>query len=113
VDPANPELWIEDTQNPSRRDWKVSGKPLFLDSTVDYAIVTRFLDADTGKWILAAGGLGKHATEAAAEWLTDPAFAKTLPPILRTSGKNFQIVLTTTVIDGHTGPPKIVALYTW
>lgn len=113
VDPATQDEWVEDGQNLSRRDWKGSGKLQFEDSSVDYAIVTRILDPDTGKWILAAGGLGMHGTEAAGELLIDPAFTKILPPVLRSTKKNFQIVLKTTVIDGHTGPPQIVAVYTW
>jgi hypothetical protein len=113
VDPATQDEWVEDAQNPSRRDWKGSGKLQFEDSSVDYAIVTRILDPDTGKWILAAGGLGMHGTEAAGELLTDPAYTRILPSVLRSTKKNFQVVLKTTVIDGHTGPPQIVAVYTW
>jgi hypothetical protein len=113
LDPATQDEWVEDAQNPSRHDWQGTGKLLYSDSSIDYAIVTRILDPDTGKWILAAGGLGMHGTEAAGELLTDPAFAKTLPPFLRSNKKNFQVVLKTRVIDGHTGPPQIVAAYTW
>jgi hypothetical protein len=36
-----------------------------------------------------------------------------LPSELRSTKKNFQIVLKTTVIDGHTGPPEILAYQTW
>jgi hypothetical protein len=113
VDPVTQDEWVEDAQNLSRRDWKGSGKLQFEDSSVDYAIVTRILDPDTGKWILAAGGLGMHGTEAAGELLTDPAYTRILPTVLRSSKKNFQIVLKTTVIEGHNGPPQIVAVYTW
>jgi len=113
VDPVTQEEWIGDAQNPARRDWKGSGKLLYSDNSVDYAIVTRILAPETGKWILAAGGLGMHGTEAAGELVTDPAFAGTLPAALRSTRKNFQIVLKTTVIDGHTGPPQIVAVHTW
>jgi hypothetical protein len=113
VDPVTQDEWVEDAQNPAKREWKGSGKLLYSDSSVDYAIVTRILAPETGKWILAAGGLGMHGTEAAGELLTDPAYSKTLPAALRSTNKNLQIVLKTTVIDGHTGPPQILAYQTW
>jgi hypothetical protein len=113
VDPVTQDEWVEDTGNPSKRDWKGSGKLQFTDSSVDYAIVTRILDPETGKWILAAGGLGMHGTEAAGELLTDPSYSKILPSALRSTQKNFQLVLKTTVIDGHTGPPQVIAVHTW
>lgn len=112
LDPVTEDEWIEDAQAPAKRDWKGTGKLQYADSSVDYAIVTRILDADTGKWILAVGGLGMHGTEAAAELLTDRELAKSLPASLR-SAKNFQVVLKTSVISGNTGPPQILAVYTW
>jgi hypothetical protein len=78
-----------------------------------YAIITRVLDQDTGKWILAVGGLGMHGTEAGAELLLAPEYAKLLPPEILSSKKNFQVVLQTTVIAGNTGTPRILASYTW
>lgn len=112
VDPVTEEEWIEDSQNPGNRSWRGSGKLLYSDSSVDYAIVSRFQSPDTGQWIVAAGGLGMHGTEAAGELLTTPAFARALPKVAA-SGKNLQFVLRTNVIDGHTGPPEIVAVYAW
>jgi hypothetical protein len=114
VDPATAEVWVEDAQNPSRRDWGISiAKPFFFDSSVDYAIVTRILDKDTGKWILSVAGMGMHGTEAAGELVTDPNLSGLLPAVLRSGRKNIQIVLKTTVIEGHTSLPQIVTVYTW
>jgi hypothetical protein len=113
VDPETQDEWIEDTQNLSTRDWKESGKLLYSDSSADYAIITRVFHPDTGNWILAIGGLGMHGTEAAGELITDPAFASSWPSSLRSSKKNFQVVLKTKVIDGNTGPPQILAVYSW
>jgi len=113
VDPATLDEWIEDSQHPANRAWTGSGKLGYTDSSVDYAIVTRFLDPDTGQWILEAGGLGMHGTESAGELITDPEYSKMLPANLRSGRRNFQIVLRTTVIGGNTGPPEIVAEYIW
>jgi hypothetical protein len=54
-----------------------------------------------------------HGTEAAGELLTSPAGGNTIPRNLVEGDKNFQIVLKTTVINGNTGPPQIVASYSW
>jgi len=113
IDPVTKEEWIEDLQNPNKRDWKGSGKMLYADSSTDFAIITRVLDRDTGNWILAAGGLGMHGTEAAGDLLTDPKLSRSLPDAIRSGDQNFQIVLKPTVIAGHTGAPQILAIHTW
>jgi hypothetical protein len=113
VDPVTKDEWIEDEQNPNKHDWKGSGKLLYSDSSTDFAIITRIMDRDTGSWILAAGGLGLHGTAAAGDFLTDPELSRSLPAAVRSNKQNFQIVLKTTVIDGHPGAPQIIAVYSW
>ncbi len=113
VDPVTKDEWIEDEQNPNKREWKGSGKLLYSDSSTDFAIITRIMDRDTGSWILAAGGLGLHGTAAAGDFLTDPELSRSLPAAVRSDKHNFQIVLKTTVIDGHIGAPQIIAVYSW
>jgi hypothetical protein len=113
VDPATQAEWIEDAQNPGMRDWKGSGTLLYSASSVDYAILTRVMNQDTGQWIVAAGGLGMHGTKVAGDLLTDPALANMLPAEVRNGKKNVQIVIKTTVIEGHTGAPQILAVHTW
>ena len=113
IDPVTKDEWIEDEQNPNKRDWKGSGKLLYSDSSTDFAIITRIMDRDTGSWILAAGGLGLHGTAAAGDFLTDPELSRSLPSAVRSDKQNLQIVLKTTVIDGHTGAPQIIAVYSW
>jgi len=113
IDPTTKEEWIEDRQNPAMHDWKGSGKLLYSESSTDFALITRVLDRDTGNWILAAGGLGMHGTEAAGDLLSDPELSRALPDAVRSRNKNFQIVLKTTVISGHTGAPQIIAVHAW
>jgi len=113
IDPVTKDEWIEDLQNPDKRDWKGTGKLLYSDSSTDFAIITRVLDRDTGNWILAAGGLGMHGTQAAGDLLSDPKLSRSLPDAVRSDDRNFQIVLKTTVIAGHTGAPQILAIHTW
>jgi hypothetical protein len=113
IDPATKEEWIEDQQSPAMRDWKGSGKMPFSESSTDYALVTRIFDRDTGNWILAAGGLGMHGTEAAGDLLCDPQYSQAIPDVVRSGKKNIQIVLRTTVISGHTGAPQVIAVHSW
>lgn len=113
VDPATQQEWIEDAQNPTKRDWKGSGLLSYSESSIDYALVTRALDPETGNWVLAVGGLGMHGTEAAADLILDPAYASLLATVERSSQRNFQIVLETSVIGGHAGPPVIIKIHTW
>lgn len=112
IDPITLDKWIQDAQNPSMRDWKINGSPQSSDTFVDYAVVTRFFDRDTGQWIMALSGLEAHGTEAAGELLADPAFAKLIPSSVGPSG-NFQIVLRAPVMRGSTGPFEVLAVYTW
>jgi hypothetical protein len=113
IDPITKAEWIEDSQNLKQHDWRGSGNLLYSDSSTDFALITRVFDQDTGNWILAAGGLGNHGTEAAGDLLTNSELSRVLPNAVRGSSQNFQIVLKTTVISGHTGNPQIVAVYSW
>ena len=112
IDAVSHDKWIEDTQNPSKRDWRIDGKLRYTDTSVGYALVTRFFNGETGQWVLALSGLDAHGTEAAGELVSDAAFAKILPSSVR-SNKNIQIVLSTSVTHGSTGPLQVLAVYTW
>lgn len=112
TDSARQEKWIEDRQHPENRDWKIDGQLHENDVSVDYAVVTRFFNKESGQWIMAISGLQAHGTEAAGALVTDPAFANLLPSSLRSTG-NFQLVLKASVIRGNTGPMQIVATYAW
>ena len=111
VDAATGTFWVADAQNPARRNWErhvlEEAQP-----AVDYAVITRFLDTETGNWVLGIAGLGPHGTEAAGQLLTDPAFTKSVPAAVR-SAQNFQLVIATKVINANTGPPQVMAVHTW
>ena len=78
----------------------------------DYAIVARFTDSTTGKLAVVVAGIGRGGTIAAGELLTDPA---QLAPVLRTAGnkRNIELVLSTPIIGGEPGPPRVEASYAW
>ena len=114
-DPATQVEWIEDRQNPSRRDWKVESGLPYLKLTDDYAIISRLLDPATERMVVVVAGIVQYGTLAAGEFLTNPAY---LEELARRAPRNWQrqnlqAVIATKVIDGHSGPPRLVATYFW
>ena len=107
--------FIGDRQNPAARDWS-SPRTTGADGVGrDYALITRTLAAETDRMVIVAAGIHRHGTAAAGEFLTNPKYmeevaAKAPPDWYR---KSFQIVLATNVINGNSGPPRVVAVYFW
>ncbi len=112
VDPTTHDKWIEDAQNPSKREWTIKSGLQFNDSYVDYAIITRFLDSETDNWIVGVSGLGFHGVRAASELITDDSYAKSIPSAI-SSTSTIQTLLKTSVINGTSSPPQVVAVYPW
>jgi hypothetical protein len=114
VDPNTIVLRIKDRQNASV-DWSVDMAMPSNKLTADYALVSRVYDSTTQRMVVVAAGIGVFGTLAAGEFLTDPQYmdllAKRAPK--GWEKKNVQIVLTTEVINGHSGPPHIVAENFW
>ena len=110
VDPAMHAMWIQDAQNVSKRDWMIDGNGQPKD--IDYAVITRFIDPETGHWILSLGGLRKQGTRVARDLLVDSSFAQLLQKQIKSTG-NFQIVLKTSIVNGSADPPQILAFHTW
>jgi hypothetical protein len=81
----------------------------------DYAIVARIHDSTTGQPVIIAAGISEEGTEAAGEILYNPVYLDTLlakaPPDWEQ--KNMEAVIETQVIQGHSGPPNILAVETW
>jgi hypothetical protein len=112
MDPATGATWIEDAQNPLKHEWGINTGFHFTDTYVDYAVITRFLDRQSGNWIIAVTSLGPHGTRAAAQLITEDSLAKSLPAGIH-SKTNIQMVLKTTVLNGSISPPQVLTLYTW
>jgi hypothetical protein len=110
--------WIQDQQNPSSRRWGVpdavpGGAPRVVNE--DYALISRVVDPAADRVMVTVGGIMGFGTMAAGEFVTAAkymeAFAKRAPSDWRK--KNLQIVISTDVIRGNSGPPKVVASYFW
>lgn len=103
VDQAQP-------QTQWRRD-----QSLPYSSADDYALVARFRDPTIDGWVVAMAGLGRNGTEAAAQFVTSPHYMELLRDRVgsRFANRNIEAVLKVSVIDGKTGAPSIVAVYSW
>jgi hypothetical protein len=113
VDAAAQSLWIDDRKNPGRRQWTVDLKGSTVDR--DYAIITRVRDLTTDRIVTVAAGVLGYGTMAAGEFLSSPEYlegmARNAPP--GWAARNLQVVLSTQVIGGSSGPPRVVATYFW
>jgi hypothetical protein len=104
---------IMDSANPTKPGWVTDLAQVGSSgSYMDYAIVARFSDDVTGRPVLITAGIGRCASLAAGQFLTDPKNLKALEQAA--GGKNnMEIVLSNQVIDGQPGSPKIEASYFW
>lgn len=115
-DPAARAQMIRDRQKPAAKDWKlVDAWPPGKDIAEDYALVTRVVNRTTEQTAIILGGITQYGTEAAAEFVTEPAYfdralANAPSDWYR---KNVQVVLSTKVLSGVSGPPTVLATYYW
>jgi hypothetical protein len=107
--------WISDRENPARKDWAVNLTTPIPELTEDYALISRMLDPTTDRMVVIAAGLRSYGTGAAGEFLTNPAYlgaiAKDAPKDWE--HKNVQVVVSTKVINGNSGPPRVLAINFW
>ena len=91
--------------------WQVPGKSLARD----YAVVARIHDQVSGQPVIILAGILGEGTEAASEVVSNPAY---LDAMLQKAPKNWDLlnleaVIVANVIEGHPGPPTVVAVETW
>jgi hypothetical protein len=107
--------WIRDRQHPERKVWLADFTAAHRSLTRDYALVSRWLDPKTEQPVVVAAGLTRWGTLAAGEFLTRAAHLEKLeakaPP--GWERRNLQVVLSTDIINGSSGPPAIVAVHFW
>ncbi|MFY9746468.1 MAG: hypothetical protein WA891_15075 [Acidobacteriaceae bacterium] len=109
-------LWIEDSRMPGQSKWVVERSvQMATNNYRDYAIVARFTDSNTGQVAVVIAGIGRGGTRVAGEFLTDNADLAQLMRAAKQNGdkKNMEAVLSTQIIDGEPGSPKMEAVYFW
>jgi hypothetical protein len=110
------EVRIVDSSATAPSHWVVQrSEQLTTNSYRDYAIAARFTDTNTGKLTVIVAGLARGGTIAAGEFLTDPDDLVQLQRAALAAGdkENMEVVLSTQIIDGAPGSPKIEATYFW
>jgi hypothetical protein len=117
VGPEGPDkvYWIADTQHPDSRAWQISLLAPRSNVVKDYAIAARFTDEATGQVVLVAAGISGSGTRAAGEFLTDQEDLKQLADSAGAdwSKKNFEVVLSSQLVNGIQGKPKVEAKTFW
>jgi hypothetical protein len=114
----NPEMsqfWVQDRERPGSREWLLDRSKQATGTYKDFAIVTRALDPNTGRYVVVAAGIARGGTIASGEFLVDPRHMDELIRVVPKDWehKNMEIVIETQVIDGRSGPPRIAAVYVW
>lgn len=107
--------WISDSHDPGAKKWFIDFNRPYSKVTTDFAIVARFHDPDTQQPTLIVAGLGENGTKAAGEFITEGAELKNAlgESLRKPGGGNFEVVLTTEVINGSSGAPRVIAKETW
>jgi len=103
VDQTRPQAhWERDTAQP-------------YSSADDYALVARFRDPTIGGWVVVLAGEGRNGTEAAAQFVASPHYMELLKASVGSGfvSRNLEAVLKVSVIEGKTGAPSILAVYSW
>jgi len=106
---------IEDRQHPELGGWNVDMAQPPDRVTEDFAIVARIFDQTTGRPVLVVAGLGANGTNAAAQFLLDPARTAELTAHAPSDWRrlNMEAVIRTQILDNHAGPPHLVTSCFW
>jgi len=109
------QFWVEDRERPGNREWLLDRSQQATGTYKDFAIVTRALDPNTGRYVVVAAGIARGGTIASGEFLVDPSHMDELIRVAPKDWehKNMEIVIETQMIDGRSGPPRIAAVYVW
>jgi hypothetical protein len=106
---------LVDRNSPKKTTWATAWDLPYQKLSRDYAIVARIHDKTTGQPVIIAAGISEEGTEAAGEILYNPEYLGSLlaKAPRNWEEKNMEAVIETQVIEGHPGPPNILAVETW
>ena len=111
----NGEALIVDRKSGDKTTWATAWDLPYQKLSKDYAIVARIHDNTTGQPVIIAAGISEEGTEAAGEILYNPVYLNSLLAKAPANWEkmNMEAVIETQVIEGHSGPPNILALEIW
>jgi hypothetical protein len=106
---------VVDRKSVPRKIWTLQWQVPKKSLARDYAVVARIHDQVSGQPVIILAGILGEGTEAASEVVSNPAY---LDAMLQKAPKNWdqlnlEAVIVANVIEGHPGPPTVVAVETW
>jgi hypothetical protein len=105
---------VKDAERPGA-ERRVMGVYPTSPMEVDYALVTRLIDAQQDRRVIAIGGISGLGTRVAADYATNrrmwEAFARTAPA--GWADRNVQVLLETRIVGDTPSPPTVVATHVW
>jgi hypothetical protein len=106
---------IVDSHAQQQPDWVLYRQRTYSTLVQDYGVIARYRDSTTGKLVVIAAGIGPNGTMAAADYITNEQFLEELErQAPKAWGReNVEAVITTQVINGKSGPPRLVAAQFW
>jgi hypothetical protein len=106
---------IVDRKSQTETTWATAWDLPYQKLSRDYAIVARIHDSVTGQPVIIAAGISEEGTEAAGEILYNPVYLDSLLAKAPANWEklNMEAVIETQVIEGHSGPPSVLAVETW
>lgn len=106
---------LVDRKSQKDTSWATAWDLPYQKLSRDYAIVARIHDNTTGQPVIIAAGISEEGTEAAGEILYNTVYLDSLIAKLPADWeqKNLEAVIETQVIQGHSGPPNVLAVETW
>ncbi len=102
---------IVDHSSGGSKSWTVDIDMPHTRIAHDYGIVARYTNRLTGQPVVIVAGISSQGTQAAGELLTSAEFESIRTIAAR--ARNFEVIIDTEAIDGHAGPPQIIASKTW
>lgn len=107
--------WISDRDHPGKKDWGLDIKQQFSAIKRDYAIIARIYDESTGQIEVIVAGIGMSGTAMGGQFVVDPQqmelLRRRIGPAFR--DHNFEVILSTDVVNGSAGSPRIEAVSVW
>ena len=106
---------LVDRKSQKATSWATAWDLPYEKLSRDYAIVARIHDSTTGQPVIIAAGISEEGTEAAGEILYNPVYLDSLLAKAPADWehKNLEAVIETQVIQGHSGPPNVLAVEAW
>ena len=106
---------VVDRKSVPKRFWTLQWEVPNSKLAKDYAVVARIHDKVTGQPVIVLAGILGEGTEAASEVVSNPLY---MDALLQKAPKNWgklnlEAVIEADVIEGHPGPPRVVAVETW